>query len=40
MITIDAILSDGGPRIILMGDATIALDYNMASNIFVDINIE
>ena len=40
MITIDAILSDGGPRIILMGDATIALDYSMASNIFVDINIE
>ncbi len=39
-ISIETILSDGGPRIVRMGDATMALDYNLASNIFVDTVME
>ncbi|MBR2255386.1 MAG: metal-dependent transcriptional regulator [Candidatus Methanomethylophilaceae archaeon] len=34
---VDTIMSDGGPRIIKMGDASIALEYRMASCIFVDL---
>ena len=35
-ISIETILSDGGPRIVRMGNATMALDYHLASHIFVD----
>ncbi len=37
-ISIEAILSDGGPRVARMGDATMALDYGLASSIFVDVS--
>ncbi len=36
-ITIEAILSDGGPRVARMGDMTMALEFRMASCIYVDI---
>ena len=36
-VEIDAILSDGGPRIIKMGESSMALEYNLASLIFVDV---
>ena len=35
-ISIETILSDGGPRIVRMGNSTMALDYHLASHIFVD----
>lgn len=35
-VSIETILSDGGPRIVRMGEATMALDYRLASFIFVD----
>ncbi len=35
-ISIETILSDGGPRIVRMGSATMALDYHLASLIYVD----
>ena len=35
-VSIETILSDGGPRIVRMGNATMALDYRLASHIFVD----
>lgn len=37
-ISIETILSDGGPRIVRIGEATMALDYRLASYIFVDVN--
>lgn len=37
-ISIDAILSDGGPRVARMGENTMALDYRLASCIFVDVS--
>lgn len=37
-ISIEAILSDGGPRVARIGDSTMALDYRLASCIFVDIS--
>ncbi len=39
-ISIEAILSDGGPRVARIGDATMALDYRLASCIFVDVESE
>ena len=39
-VSIETILSDGGPRIVRMGNATMALDYHLASHIFVDTAIE
>ena len=36
-ISIEAILSDGGPRVARIGEATMALDYRLASCIFVDV---
>lgn len=36
-ISIDAILSDGGPRVARMGSDTMALDYRLASCIYVDV---
>ena len=39
-ISIEAILSDGGPRVARIGDATMALDYRLASCIFVDVAAE
>ena len=36
-ISIEAILSDGGPRVARMGDMTMALEFRMASCIYVDI---
>ncbi len=36
-IIIEAILSDGGPRIVRMGETSIALDYSLASSVFVDV---
>lgn len=35
-VTIESILSDGGPRIVKMGNVSMALDYSLASNVFVD----
>ena len=37
-VMVETILSDGGPRILKMGDSSIALDYRMASYVFVDYN--
>lgn len=39
-ISIEAILSDGGPRVARIGDATMALDYRLASCIYVDVAAE
>lgn len=39
-ISIEAILSNGGPRVARIGDATMALDYRLASCIFVDVAAE
>ncbi len=39
-ISIEAILSDGGPRVARIGDATMALDYRLASCIYVDVESE
>ena len=39
-ISIEAILSDGGPRVARIGDASMALDYRLASCIFVDVESE
>lgn len=36
-ISIEAILSDGGPRVARIGEATMALDYRLASCIYVDV---
>ncbi|MFT0898378.1 metal-dependent transcriptional regulator [Candidatus Methanoprimaticola sp. MG2] len=36
-VAIEAILSDGGPRVIRIGESTMALDYRLASCIFVDV---
>ncbi len=36
-ITIEAILSDGGPRVTRIGDSTLALDYRLSACIFVDV---
>lgn len=36
-ISIEAILSDGGPRVARIGEATMTLDYRLASCIFVDV---
>lgn len=36
-ISIEAILSDGGPRVARIGDSTMALDFRLASCIFVDV---
>lgn len=36
-VTIDAILSDGGPRIVKMGESSMAVEYSLASMIFVDV---
>lgn len=35
-VVIESILSDGGPRIVKMGNVSMALDYTLASNVFVD----
>lgn len=35
-VEIEAILSDGGPRIIRIGEASMALDYDMVSSVYVD----
>ncbi len=39
-ISIEAILSDGGPRVARMGESTMALDFKLASCIFVDVSDE
>lgn len=36
-VSIEAILSDGGPRVARLGDTTMALEYRMASCIYVDV---
>ena len=36
-ITIESILSDGGPRVIHIGTVSMALDYSLASSVFVDV---
>lgn len=36
-ITIESILSDGGPRVVKMGNVSMALDYTLASNVYVDV---
>lgn len=35
-ISVETILSDGGPRILRMGEASVALDYRLASFVYVD----
>ena len=35
-VTIESILSDGGPRIVKMGNVSMALDNSLASNVLVD----
>lgn len=35
-VSVETILSDGGPRIIRIGNSTMAIDYSLASRIFVD----
>ena len=35
-VSVETILSDGGPRVIRMGNSTMAIDYSLASRIFVD----
>lgn len=35
-VSVETILSDGGPRIIRMGNSTMAIDFSLASRIFVD----
>ena len=35
-VMVETILSDGGPRILKMGDSSVALEYRMASYVFVD----
>ncbi len=37
-ISIEAILSDGGPRVARIGQSTMALDFKLASCIFVDVS--
>lgn len=39
-VSIEAILSDGGPRVARIGDATMALEFRLASCIYVDIATE
>lgn len=39
-VSIEAILSDGGPRVARIGDATMALEFRLASCIYVDIAAE
>ena len=39
-ISIEAILSDGGPRVARIGAATMARDYRLASCIYVDVESE
>ncbi len=36
-IALEAILSDGGPRVARIGESTLALDYKLASCIFIDV---
>ena len=36
-VSIESILSDGGPRVIRIGTVSMALDYNLASSVFVDV---
>lgn len=36
-VTIESILSDGGPRVIRIGTVSMALDYTLASCVFVDM---
>ena len=36
-VTIESILSDGGPRVIRIGSVSMALDYSLASSVFVDV---
>lgn len=35
-VTVETIMSDGGPRILKMGESSIALDYRLASFVFID----
>ena len=35
-VTVETIMSDGGPRILRMGESSIALDYRLASFVFID----
>lgn len=39
-ISVETILSDGGPRILRMGDSSVALDYRLASFVYVDYSSE
>jgi len=39
-VTLDSIISDGGPRMIIIGDKSMVVDYEMAKSIFVDIGAE
>ena len=35
-VAVETIMSDGGPRILRMGESSIALDYRLASFVFID----
>ncbi len=37
-VTMDSKISDKGPRVIGLGNSTVALDFGMASSIFVDVS--
>ena len=36
-VTLDSIISDGGPRMVRIGSSTMVVDYDMAQCIFVDV---